>query len=77
MPIPLNEQFKFLRDYDEDAANVESFSYCPGAGRHIDISQFSEEEIVRSDNFDTYCVKYFCGMADPCTACENFKHRQR
>lgn len=66
---------EILKHYDWDSGNTESFSYCPGFGGFLDLSQFDEhEEVVRSEAYDTYCVKYFCGNKKECLICEVFKN---
>lgn len=65
---------KILKDYDEDSENVESFSWCVGAQREFDLSQFAEDEILFTEEFDTYCVKHFCGRHTDCISCKHFKN---
>lgn len=62
-----------LKGYDETSPHIESFCWCVGAGSYIDLSQFTDDEILYSEEFDTYCVKYFCGKDIDCLVCTQFK----
>lgn len=62
-----------LRHYDDSSPHTESFCWCVGASDYLDLSQFSEEEVLYSEEFDTYCVKYFCGKSEDCMNCKHFK----
>ena len=59
-----------LKNYDHDNINEESLTWCPGAQTQIDISQFSETELVFSKFYDTYCPIYFCNKHSECVDCE-------
>lgn len=55
--------------YDEHSLNQESFSFCIGYNDHIDLSQFNDEEVIFSEEFDTYCLVYYCGHSADCLNC--------
>lgn len=59
----------FPKDYNHETDNQESFSYCPGAGQQIDLSQFEPTEQLYSAEYNTYCAIQFCGLSDACNIC--------
>lgn len=60
--------------YDYNSQNYESFSWCVGAQEFLDLSQFDQDnEVVYTEEFDTYCIIYFCGKHIDCLGCKKLK----